>query len=157
MSESFKIIYGPGRFPIQQKRSDGTFGCRGCGGDIPKGRQTWCSKLCCRTYHPAFVISEVIKRDKEICALCQIDIAERKREWLKQKPDYMKVGWKGREAWRRDKPKVNYDHIIPFSEGGMTVLENMRTLCEPCHKKRTKRWYGDRAKSRRPQLEFCGV
>jgi 5-methylcytosine-specific restriction endonuclease McrA len=26
----------------------------------------------------------------------------------------------------------------------MTVLENMRTLCEPCHKQRTKDWHGQR-------------
>jgi 5-methylcytosine-specific restriction endonuclease McrA len=41
-------------------------------------------------------------------------------------------------AWRRAKPKKpEYDHIVPFSEGGLTVLENMRTLCRPCHKART--------------------
>lgn len=36
------------------------------------------------------------------------------------------------------------DHIIPFSEGGVTVLENVRTLCVVCHKKRTKQWHKDR-------------
>ena len=41
------------------------------------------------------------------------------------------------------------DHIIPFSEGGETVLENMRTLCYPCHKHRTKKWHGDRKAARR--------
>ena len=36
------------------------------------------------------------------------------------------------------------DHIAPFSEGGLTILENVRTLCVVCHKKRTKKWHADR-------------
>jgi hypothetical protein len=36
------------------------------------------------------------------------------------------------------------DHIIPHSEGGPMLLENMRTLCYPCHKRRTKKWHRDR-------------
>lgn len=36
------------------------------------------------------------------------------------------------------------DHIKSYSEGGLTVLENVRTLCVLCHKKRTKKWHKDR-------------
>lgn len=36
------------------------------------------------------------------------------------------------------------DHITPFSEGGLTVIENVRTLCVICHKNRTKKWHATR-------------
>lgn len=36
------------------------------------------------------------------------------------------------------------DHIIPYSEGGTYELSNMRTLCIPCHKRRTKLWHKSR-------------
>lgn len=140
----YQITYNRSRFPECKKREDGTFGCRGCGGDIPKGRLTWCSKKCCDTFHPAFVISNVRKRDNEICALCNRDMKVQKRDWMKLKPDYRQSGWAVHQQWLRECPNVNYDHIVPFSEGGMTVLENIRTLCEPCHKKRTKDWHRDR-------------
>lgn len=38
------------------------------------------------------------------------------------------------------------DHIIPHSEGGEYILENLRTLCIPCHKSRTKKWHKERKK-----------
>jgi hypothetical protein len=51
------------------------------------------------------------------------------------------TGWpnRHRDWWEMD-------HIVPFSEGGLTVLENVRTLCVVCHKKRTKKWHKDRKK-----------
>jgi hypothetical protein len=36
------------------------------------------------------------------------------------------------------------DHIMPFSEGGLTVIENVQTLCVLCHKKKTKLWHKER-------------
>lgn len=140
----YKISYNKSRFPNQPKRGDGSWGCRGCGGDIPKGRRAWCSRQCCETFHPAFVISNVRKRDKDICAFCGFDHEKAMDEWWKQKPNADHYGWQDHHKWIAQKPVVNFDHIIPFSEGGMTVLENMRTLCEPCHKQRTKNWHADK-------------
>lgn len=63
-------------------------------------------------------------------------ISGRKSRIQKMKVD----GWPyycSRDWWEMD-------HIIPFSEGGLTVLENVRTLCILCHKKRTKKWHKDR-------------
>lgn len=53
-----------------------------------------------------------------------------------------KEGWPGvnRRHW------WDMDHIIPYSEGGLTILENVRTLCCPCHKKRTAEWRRNRNK-----------
>jgi 5-methylcytosine-specific restriction endonuclease McrA len=47
------------------------------------------------------------------------------------------------------KPRPEFDHIVPFCEGGLTVLENMRTLCHDCHTKRTADWHKERAEKRR--------
>ena len=153
--EPYKIQYNRNRFPIRKKRPDGTWGCRGCGESIPPKRQPWCSTACSKKYHPAYVMSAVRARDKDVCAFCDFDLKTAMAAWWKEKPDSSKgYIWQDHQAWVNRKPKVNYDHIIPFSEGGMTVLENIRTLCEACHKKRTKDWHRDRCLSRRQQSDL---
>lgn len=133
---SFEIKYNRSRFPAQQRREDGTMGCRGCGEPIPKGRHSWCSNPCVERWHPFFVLDAVKKRDKGICQACGFDTAAREKN---------RFG--GMSLVRRPE----YDHIKPFSEGGLTVVENMRTLCHPCHREVTKSWHGARAAARRPQ------
>lgn len=134
---SFQIKYR-GRFPVQQKRADNTFGCRGCGSDIPKGRQSWCSKACYKTYCPSEVIRAVKRRDGGICQICKDDIFAPLRDGRKQP-----------HLWRSEICKAEYDHIVPMCEGGITVLENLRTACQPCHRKLTRELAARRAKARR--------
>jgi hypothetical protein len=51
-----------------------------------------------------------------------------------------------REVWRRDQGKcvncgsrknLEYDHIIPFSEGGSNTARNIELLCEECNRKKS--------------------
>ena len=51
-----------------------------------------------------------------------------------------------REVWRRDQGKcqncgsrknLEYDHIIPFSEGGSNTVRNIELLCEECNRKKS--------------------
>ncbi len=51
-----------------------------------------------------------------------------------------------REVWRRDKGRcvncgsrrnLEYDHIIPFSEGGSNTARNIELLCEECNRKKS--------------------
>lgn len=35
---------------------------------------------------------------------------------------------------------LNVDHIVPWSKGGSTVVENLRTLCAPCNLGRSNRY-----------------
>lgn len=71
---------------------------------------------------------------------CKILVRHRTKVWnacAKRKASMIQDGWPShtcRDWWEAD-------HIIPHSEGGEYVLENMRTLCVPCHKKRTKQWH----------------
>lgn len=149
----YKIIYDKSRFPKRQRREDGTYGCRGCGSDIPKGRKSWCSKKCYNTFEPSRVIHAVKLRDKGICQMCSFDIETALKAWQHRYWERSRQSGQDYATWPEWKsanpkpPKANYDHIIPFSEGGMTILENMRTLCEPCHKERTKKWHKERKKN----------
>lgn len=58
----------------------------------------------------------------------------------KRKSAMVAAGW----PYHATRDWWEMDHIIPFSEGGLTVLENVRTLCVLCHKKRTKKWHKER-------------
>lgn len=84
----------------------------------------------------------VFRRDKGICAVCRVDTRAEH------------VGKPGRRGWD---VKVGWhmDHIVPVIEGGgvwpgMTIeaaMANLRTLCPPCHKAKTKAWHGQRKRS----------
>lgn len=146
-SESeFRIIYGRGRFPIQQKRADGTLGCCGCGSAIPKGRRSWCSRECYERFEPSRVIAAAKMRDQEVCCVCGHDYKAARAEWTKQ---CYEAGIHSKSCLAKMKfpypHKIEYDHITPFSEGGLTVVENIRSLCEKCHKDRTRHWHSQRS------------
>lgn len=156
--EPYKIIYDRSRFPILQRRPDGKWGCRGCGGEIPKGRTAWCSKNCSDRYNPASVIYAVKRRDNGICAVCLVDIGQQLKDWNRAKFEACngeRYDYALNFEWEKKRPPIaEYDHIIPFSEGGLTVLENMRTLCSVCHKARTAKWHKERAIARRYEGEL---
>ena len=130
------------RYPALVK-VDGKVVCRGCGAPVPKGRQTWCSRECYARNCPQMVMIEVRKRDKHVCQICKRHIHELANEYIKSKPVFVTLKWgdpgyraqlEAKWAWEKKIPNEEYDHIIPFSAGGKTVLENMRTVCSPCHK-----------------------
>lgn len=150
MSDPYKIKYNRNRHPECQKRADGTRGCCGCGGDIPKGRLTWCSRACYARFSPPMVIMAVKARDKEVCAMCGVDCraARLERNYLSGT-----LPWSERQKLPPI-PDAEYDHIIPFSEGGPTTLENMRTLCHFCHRQVTADWHKERAKNKKAVAEI---
>lgn len=175
-------VYGKrSRFPLQVGHKK----CRGCHGDVPRGRLTWCSNECWNRYEPSRVRYFCRLRDSGICCECGVDTEKEKRKfrlepngvdsshkrfWKNHVFDRMRFDWAVKiylkrkyqlitaTKNRREKlsalgwPKYRsrdwweMDHIIPFSEGGLTVIENVRTLCCVCHKKRTKKWHKERNK-----------
>lgn len=80
----------------------------------------------------------VFARDGGICQLCGIDCTELRRA-LDAMPatDRGEIGAAmGIPAQRRRKGNRlwDVDHIVPLAVGGSNELENLRTLCIPCHR-----------------------
>lgn len=120
------------RYPSIKKDADGNMLYRGCGKPVPKWRQTWCSNHCFDSLYPSKVRRQVWNRDKGQCALCSF-----KAEKFHSSP----------HEWEAD-------HVIPFSSGGPSTADNLRTLCIPCHKRETSKLASNRAKARSPQLQL---
>lgn len=151
-----KLEKGPGDRPY----------CRcGCRREVQKPRRSYFSADCVHQYKlksdPGYLRDCVERRDHEVCAICGRDCRALFRELQKlhdaARRDYTaEVGaacqsrfeelaaegfpftghWPGfyltqGKLWQAD-------HIIPVAEGGGECgLDNMRTLCTPCHKKVT--------------------
>lgn len=47
--------------------------------------------------------------------------------------------WRPRKVWKEPRDLWEADHIRPVIEGGGHEPENLRTLCQPCHKTTTKK------------------
>lgn len=144
-----KVIYDKGRYPKQSQKKK----CRGCGGDVPKGRISWCSRLCYNRYCPQMVKIAIRRRDNHVCQICKKDIRELVKEHFKLKPECSVLSPEYRN-WMKEYPNEEYDHIIPFSEGGRTIIENMRTVCSQCHKNRTKEWHKSRKQKNQTNLNL---
>ena len=125
----------------------------------------------------------VWQRDHGVCSLCGVDvmaIAIKLRLWdkaLRHQRDerarhcyrvarhverfigpWVAQGFKiqvdgNRLRWRA---LWEADHILPVIEGGPTTMENLRTLCRPCHLAETAKLAARRAEARRPQLRLIG-
>lgn len=150
---------------------DGKRLCRGCGGPIPKGRFTWCSVACYELYEPDHIYARVWARDGGRCQMCGRDVNAWAKEWREIRRFWMDAFFEQVEREHRrlermephehskkftrlygPEPHGELDHIVPYSEGGATVDENLRLLCDTCHKKRTREWHRLKAAERRGQL-----
>jgi 5-methylcytosine-specific restriction enzyme A len=70
---------------------------------------------------PSWARYRVLHRDRGICAHCGADVSDR----LPGQP----------HRWEAD-------HVIPVEDGGLSALENLQTLCIPCHREKTLLRYG---------------
>lgn len=157
--------------------------CSLCGDAVPKGRKTWCSTACVEAWQLATDVGmqrrHLFQRDRGVCALCGTD-AHTLREVTRRQT-------RGLGIWRADRVKETYfarglvmpvavafavqrgfpfvrmtwwdaDHIVPLVEGGHPGIENLRTLCNPCHKAETASLARRRAVARRgpPGRELFG-
>lgn len=116
--------------------------CRWCKGVVSGRRRTFCSDACVHEWRlrssTSYLRECVFERDRGICALCGLDTLELRRrimrlsfaERMRQLRELQAAGaiHKGRKTW------WEADHILAVVEGGDSDLQNMRTLCIPCHK-----------------------
>lgn len=127
--------------------------CRQCGKETPSKYRVFCSMACSKAFphrSPGHMRKLVFERDKGVCSKCGVDTV-----WL---ASYFHSTVAGRSVWlsrlwlrcyhvpervSRVRRSVNWwdaDHITPVVEGGggHSGLDNLRTLCIPCHQQETR-------------------
>lgn len=125
---------------------------------------------------PQYARECVAERDKGVCAVCGLDTEELKRNnraaYREFRDHYYRdrhfLNWdslqeashawlskeSGRAGWPKgatlDSTLWQADHIVPVVEGGGSCgLDNLRTLCLPCHRQVTRELRGRLARSRK--------
>lgn len=119
--------------------------CRWCQLEIlAKRRRTFCSDYCVHQWRlrsdPGYLRDQVFVRDRGLCALCATDTVEAygklKRSRGKARLDLLEL-W-GLKSVQARRSLWDADHILPVAEGGGECdLDNLRTLCLPCHREVT--------------------
>lgn len=132
------MAYGDGR----SNKVDGRRYCKACGDPCPPRRRSFCSGGgVALTYErgerrgyltirestwnrwgcveewsvrndPKFLRAVVFARDRGVCAGCGLDCLASARPW-------------------------QADHVEPLHRGGSGALDNVQTLCEPCHEEKS--------------------
>lgn len=128
--------------------------CRQCGVEVPPSRRTFCGQSCVDQWMirtGSRTAKFVLKRDGGICALCGLDCVALRKQALKLKgiarqkfmADHGIPLHRVRRFW-------DIDHVLPVVEGGGDCgLENLRSLCIPCHRKVTAELARKRAEARK--------
>ena len=154
-------------FP-QKKDAEGNRLCRWCQSVVGKGRKSYCSRACdievaIRT-SASSLRYHVKQRDRGVCADCGLDTQRLKRIFDHAVRSFYEIehgigtthGWwlphlAGRVGWVFEQLGFNgnqsfwqADHIVEVSAGGDSGLDNIQTLCVPCHKAKTKKMHADR-------------
>lgn len=141
--------------PKQEFGPKGRLLCRFCRVEVSGRRKTFCSDKCVHEFlirkDGSYARKVVLGRDKGFCALCGLDCVDLSEHtanrFNQEKADELtKMGFKvklvspvsGTPYYITQRPMWHMDHIVPVIEGGGSCgLENLRTLCLPCHKKET--------------------
>ncbi len=119
--------------------------CRWCRLEIlARRRRTFCSDFCVHQWRlrsdPGYLREEVFARDRGICALCQADTVRIFNALRRARGPNRQAGLDlyGLKHIRSRRSLWDADHILPVAEGGgQCDLDNLRTLCLPCHREVT--------------------
>ena len=114
------------RIPL--KEQDGS--CWNCQKPLIGRQKRYCSRDCERAYWANFnwgtLRQWAFRRDNWTCQICR-----------------------DRNEHNLRRPHLEADHIIPIADGGDEWDKtNIRTLCEPCHKRITAEWHHRKAEIR---------
>ena len=119
--------------------------CRWCELEIlaPR-RRTFCSAYCVHQHRlrtdPGYLRDQVFARDGGRCALCAADTVAIFAALKRSRGAASKAGLSlyGMKSIRSRRSLWDADHIRPVAEGGgQCDLDNLRTLCLPCHREVT--------------------
>ena len=119
--------------------------CRWCRLEIlASRRRTFCSDYCVHQWRlrsdPGYLREQVFLRDRGVCALCSTDTVA---EYAALKRSRGRARLQALELWglrtvTARRSLWDADHILPVAEGGGECdLDNLRTLCLPCHREVT--------------------
>lgn len=131
--------------------------CRFCKKEVSPPKRTFCSAECVHEHkirtQPSYMRKCVFKRDRGVCIKCGCDtmklqkVLAHAKEKCKTTPEFAAVlDMVGISLFRGFKIKLksrkgylwDADHIISVIEGGGECgLDNIQTLCIPCHKEKT--------------------
>ena len=119
--------------------------CRWCRLEIlARRRRSFCSEYCVHQWRlrsdPGYLRDQVFARDSGLCALCGTDTVlaykELKRSRGRLRAEALAMWGLGSIEARRS--LWDADHILPVAEGGgQCDMDNLRTLCLPCHREVT--------------------
>jgi 5-methylcytosine-specific restriction protein A len=130
-----KLPLGPNGLPL----------CRWCELEIlAKRRRTFCSDFCVHQHRlrtdPGYLRDQVFARDRGICALCQADTIAIFSALQRARGNARAAGLSlyGIKSIASRRSLWDADHTLPVAEGGgQCDLDNLRTLCLPCHREVT--------------------
>jgi 5-methylcytosine-specific restriction protein A len=119
--------------------------CRWCDLEIlAKRRRTFCSDYCVHQHRlrtdPGYLRDQVFARDRGICAACQADTIAIYNALKRARGPNRAAGLSiyGMKTITARRTLWDADHILPVAEGGgQCDLDNLRTLCLPCHREAT--------------------
>jgi 5-methylcytosine-specific restriction enzyme A len=126
---------GPNNLPL----------CRWCELEIlARRRRTFCSDYCVHQWRlrtdPGYLRDQVFARDRGICAACQADTVAIYAALKRARGPARAAGLSlyGMKSIASRRSLWDADHILPVAEGGgQCDLDNLRTLCLPCHREAT--------------------
>ena len=140
--------------PALKRGPNGERLCRWCGGAVTGRRQSWCGQACVEDYltrrSSAGARGALAKRDRGVCAICGVDTRALKEMAMEFDPPtrqerLVALGYDLCRAHLWDA-----DHVVPVHRGGGGCgIDNLRTLCQPCHKDVTREQARVRAEARR--------
>ncbi len=143
-----RVLPEAGRAPRRAGLALGPNGfalCRWCQLEIlAKRRRTFCSDYCVHQWRlrsdPGYLRDQVFARDRGICAACQADTVAIFGALKRSRGAARAAGLSiyGMKTIASRRSLWDADHILPVAEGGgQCDLENIRTLCLPCHREFT--------------------
>ena len=119
--------------------------CRWCRLEILAARRrSFCSEYCVHQWRlrsdPGYLRDQVLARDAGVCALCATDtlLAWRQLKRSRGEKRTEALAMWGLASIGARRSLWDADHILPVAEGGgQCDLDNLRTLCLPCHREVT--------------------